>query len=213
MKRKIALFDFDKTVIAKDSILILYEKTAKKKPGFRRNLYRHCLGHVFAGRRDDLKKAIKEEFLSMIGHYTPAELKAFVKDNVMAYAFEEAIEEIRRLKAEGYYLMLVSASAQDYLQYIKDFLPFDHIIGTETDAEYRIVGENNKHAVKVDNILAHLTEKSIEIDYDNSVAYSDSLSADRPMLELVKHRYLINATVIPEGYTKLSWSKQKAYRR
>ena len=43
MKQKIALFDFDKTVISRDSILILYDKTCKKVPGFRGKLYGNLL--------------------------------------------------------------------------------------------------------------------------------------------------------------------------
>lgn len=77
----------------------------------------------------------------------------------MAYAFKEAIDEIHRLKEEGYYIMLVSASVENYLVYVKDCLPFDHIIGTVIDEDYKLVGENNRHEQKVSNILAHFQEK------------------------------------------------------
>lgn len=118
------------------------------------------------------------------------------------------MDEIYALKAAGYYLLLVSASVEDYLKYVKGVLPFDHIIGTKTDEDFEMVGDNNKHAKKVDNILAHLTEKGMEIDYENSVAYSDSLAADRPMMELVKTRYLINNKTDAEGYLHLNWHEK-----
>lgn len=205
MKQKIALFDFDRTVISTDSILILYDVTARKIPGFRSNLYKSLvLGSIFKSPKG-VKKNVKDSFLSMLRYYTEDEIKAFVYDDVMARTFKEAVDEIYALKAAGYYLLLVSASVEDYLKYVGDVLPFDHIIGTKTDAEYRMVGDNNKHEKKVDNILAHLTEKGMEIDYENSVAYSDSLSADRPMMELVKTRYLINSNTKAEGYMHLDW--------
>lgn len=205
MKQKIALFDFDRTVISTDSILILYDVTARKIPGFRSKLYKSlALGSIFKSPKG-VKKNVKDSFLSMLRYYTEDEIKAFVYDDVMARTFKEAIDEIYALKAAGYYLLLVSASVEDYLKYVRDVLPFDHIIGTKTDDEYRMTGDNNKHEKKVDNILAHLTEKGMEIDYENSVAYSDSLSADRPMMELVKTRYLINSNTKAEGYLHLDW--------
>ncbi len=131
----------------------------------------------------------------------------------MQHAFQEAVDEIHRLKAEGYYLMLVSASVDNYLTYVKDCLPFDHIIGTVIDEDYKLVGENNRHEQKVNNILAHLSEKNMAIDYDNSLSYSDSLSADRPMMELTRYRYLINNPVKAEGYLHLEWHNTPVSRR
>lgn len=84
----------------------------------------------------------------MLRYYTEDEVKAFVYDDVMAYAFKEAVDEIYALKAAGYYLLLVSASVEDYLKYVGDVLPFDHIIGTSTDAQFEMVGDNNRHAKK-----------------------------------------------------------------
>ena len=208
MKQKIALFDFDRTVISKDSILILYDVTARKVPCFRAKLYKSLItGSLFRSPKT-VKKHVKDSFLSMLRYYTDDEIKTFVYDDVMTYAFKEAIDEIYALKAAGYYLMLVSASVEDYLKYVADVLPFDHIIGTKTDEDFEMVGDNNKHAKKVDNILAHLTEKGMEIDYENSVAYSDSLAADRPMMELVKTRYLINNKTDAQGYLHLDWREK-----
>lgn len=212
MKQKIALFDFDKTVISRDSILILYDKTCKKVPGFRGKLYGNLLKGALTRHPKKIKTTVKEEFLRMLSYYTEDELKAFVYEDLMQHAFQEAVDEIHRLKAEGYYLMLVSASVEDYLIYVKDCLPFDHIIGTVIDSNYKLVGENNRHEQKVNNILAHLSEKNMAIDYGNSLSYSDSLSADRPMMELTRYRYLINNPVKAEGYLHLEWHDTPASR-
>ena len=53
---------------------------------------------------------------------------------------------------------------------------------------------------KVERINNFLRESNIEIDYENSYAYSDSKS-DLPMLSLVKNSFLVNkkdGTVIEE---------------
>lgn len=207
MKQKIALFDFDKTVIYKDSILILYDKTCRKVPGFRLNLLKDLGKDILKLHPQKIKISVKEEFLQMLRFYTEEELRRFAEEDLMRYAFPQAIQTIQRLKDDGYFLMLVSASVEDYLKYIPNVLPFDHVIGTKTDDCYRMIGENNKHEQKVNNILAFLSERGMAIDYEKSVSFSDSLSADRPMMELTRTRYLINNSIRAEGYKHLNWDR------
>ncbi|MDD7363520.1 MAG: HAD family hydrolase [Peptoniphilus sp.] len=207
MKRKIALFDFDKTVIYKDSIFILYDKTCRKVPGFRVKLFLHLVKDILSHNPKHLKTTVKETYLRMLEYYSPEELESFVEEDLMSYAFPEAIDTIHRLKEDGYFLMLVSASVDDYLRYVKNVLPFDHIIGTRTDAAFKLVGGNNKREQKVDNILAYLDANDIAIDYEHSVSFSDSLSADRPMMELTKNRYLINSSARADGFKHLRWER------
>ena len=154
MKQKIALFDFDRTVISKDSIFILYDVTARKIPGFRAKLYKELVAGSLLRSPKTVKKNVKNSFLSMLSYYTEDEIKAFVYEDVMAYAFKEAVDEIYALKAAGYYLLLVSASVEDYLKYVADVLPFDHIIGTKTDEDFEMVGDNNKHAIPLGNLFS-----------------------------------------------------------
>ena len=54
-----------------------------------------------------------------------------------------------------------------------------------------MIGKNCKNAEKVVRLNIVLKQLGLEIDYDNSYAYSDSLH-DIPMLKMVKNRIRIN---------------------
>ena len=54
-----------------------------------------------------------------------------------------------------------------------------------------MIGKNCKNAEKVVRLNSILKQLGLEIDYDNSYAYSDSLH-DIPMLKMVKNRIRIN---------------------
>ena len=54
-----------------------------------------------------------------------------------------------------------------------------------------MIGENCKKFEKVVRLNEVLEQLDLEIDYDNSYAYSDSLH-DIPMLKMVKNRVKIN---------------------
>ena len=87
-----------------------------------------------------------------------------------------------------------SASIEGYLRFCD--LPVDGILGTKTkivDGKYtsRMIGKNCKNAEKVVRLNSILKQLGLEIDYDNSYAYSDSLH-DIPMLKMVKNRIRIN---------------------
>lgn len=211
MKVKLALFDFDKTIIDQDSIFLWYKKTIEDHRDYRGQLYGGLLKKVFSfpGKKT-YKRDIKSQFLQLLNLYSQEEIRNFVyKDLLEDHIFTQAREEILDLKERGYHLVLVSASIENYLKYVVDILPFDHYIGTKADQNHWIVGPNNRGQVKVDNIEAYLEERGWTLDYENSVAYSDSLSADGPMLEMVKNRYLINNKRVPEGYTNLIWTVKK----
>lgn len=211
MKEKVALFDFDKTIINQDSFFLLYKKTIQEHKDYRPRLYGGLIRKVFSLKKKKYWKLdIKTEFLQMLHLYTEEEIKNFVHFTLLQEnIYPQAKKEIYRLKDEGFKLLLVSASVENYLKYVMDVLPFDHYIGTKADENYNIISPNNKREVKVDNIKNYFQEKGWEIDYENSVAYSDSLSADGPMLEMVKNRYLINNKIVPEGYTGLNWTIEK----
>ena len=67
-------------------------------------------------------------------------------------------------------------------------LPCDVLLGTKTKhGTSQIVGLNCKGQEKVPRILNYLKSKNMEIDFEHSIAYSDSTS-DLPMLSLVKNR-------------------------
>lgn len=207
MKTKMALFDFDKTIISRDSFNVLWRKTMKKSRNYSLYFTAHFLPGCVKMAKNVCYDHLKNVFMKMMDYYTPEELEDFVINELLPeYMYKEAQEEIFRLKEEGYYLLLVSASAMNYMKYVKKVLPFEGIIGTVLDENYCIVGGNNVREEKVRRIHKYLDKNNLEIDYENSRAYSDSLKNDGPMLKLVKHRYIINGNKVPEGYKLLHWN-------
>ena len=72
----------------------------------------------------------------------------------------------------------------------------DEILGTKTDIKdgkytSQMIGKNCKNEEKVKRIQEVIKNHNLEIDYDLSYAYSDSLH-DIPMLKMVKNRIKID---------------------
>ncbi|MDO5037400.1 MAG: HAD family hydrolase [Tissierellia bacterium] len=207
MKKKFAFFDFDRTLINRDSIFILWQRTLLDHPQARREFFRHFFPHL----RRSLKApnpslAFKNQVLSLLNYYEEEDLRAFILEELLpTHAFKEGVEEVHRLKEAGYHLVLASASVEDYLVYVKEALPFDQVLGTRTRAG-QVLEKNNRKEEKVRRIQDYLDQEGLEIDYEASRAYSDDYVADGPMLGLVKNRFIINRKLAPKGCHILHWS-------
>lgn len=206
MKKTVYLFDFDQTIISKDSIFLLWQYAIQKRPYLFTYFPYKVVGGQIAYRSKKDFRHMKNALLSVLKYLSDEELKDFVHNYLYPkYFFKEVFTRFEDFDKEGV-KVLVSASAINYLQYVGDILPFDYIIGTELDNNFRMLGENNKDGEKVKNILKLFQQEGLEIDYDSSHAYSDSYRHDHYMMELVRHRYLINSKVHQEGYEHLTWS-------
>ncbi|WBW49584.1 HAD family hydrolase [Peptoniphilus equinus] len=201
---RLALFDFDKTLTTEDTMAILWRYFFRTK---RRRDVLSCVGGVARGGLSYIHKgdfnAFKGDMVQILRHFSEGELEAFADYVYGNHMLHDGVAALKALDVE--YKMLVSASPINYLKYFAKYLDFDVIIGTDLDSYYRIEGTNNKGYEKVRRIQAHLKSKGLTIDYDRSMAFSDSYKADRPMLELVANRYLINSKVQKPGYDHLTW--------
>ncbi|MDO5712851.1 MAG: HAD family hydrolase [Tissierellia bacterium] len=206
MERKVALFDFDKTLIDQDSIFLLWKYAIRKHPlylfFFLRKLFPKLFLWIFS--RFNFTH-IKNGLLSIFHKLEKEELEEFVYEVLPLHFFPEGLKTIEDLKKDGYILFLVSASPEIYLEYIKNILPFHYIMGTKTNKEFQMIGKNNRQEEKVRRIHECCKENNIKIDYENSISFSDSYHADHPMMELTKNRYLINSNFKKEGYKHFSW--------
>lgn len=197
---KVAIFDFDKTLTKKDSIFNLLAYTFRKYPiryilVFLKTLFIALTFYNFRIR-------IKQSVLSILKFLTEDDLKAFIKDLYENEILKDGEEEVKKLKEEGYFLILNSASPEVYLKYITEYLPFDVVIGTRVTEKIKI-NENNRGEVKVKRMREDIK------GFDNLgivKTYSDSYTADKPILELAKEKYLINSNRKIEGYDNLWWS-------
>ncbi|MNM82325.1 haloacid dehalogenase-like hydrolase [compost metagenome] len=195
MKTKFAFWDVDYTFVRGDSMLLFLWYGLRKKP---LTVYRFplvlwktlCfkLGFMSAERA-------KSAFFYAIASLSDSDLELFFDTQLRPRIYQEAYEELRRLKKEGYQILLVSASPYAYLKFFKKLPEVDFVIGTElirkNDRYVPLVqGLNCKGEEKVKQIRHFLDDSCQSIDYDNSCAYSDSLS-DLPMFRLVRNRYLL----------------------
>ncbi len=210
MKTNVAIFDFDNTIVNIDSIFILWRDAMKNFPKYRRYYLLHFLPASIRWLFHRHGNALKDLIMPLFAYYSEEELRQFVLSQLLPeYMFEEAREEVLKCHDEGYYLILTSASPTAYLKYVGEALPFDTIIGTEMTEDYRLLGKNNRNREKVRRLESFFASKEMEIDYEASRAYSDSLDQDGPMLELVKNRYVINGRRVPEGYHNFIWKQSK----
>ena len=210
MKRKLALYDFDKTVVDCESIVELYKYGFKnKKIKFVRTMAGLASAYIRSKLVSDFN-IMKNQMVSIIKYFTEDELKDFVTDYLFPKFFFVEFEDEFYSHDEDTIKILCSASATPYLKYVKDLYPFDYILGTDLGDDYKLTRGNNKKDVKVKNIKDILAQEGIEIDYENSCGYSDSYKDDKYMLRMVKNRFLINSKVNKKGYENLSWHREES---
>lgn len=205
MKQKIILFDFDKTLTDKDSIFLLWKYAFSKKKTnriiFLLKMIKGFFKYLFTF-GDFLM--IKNEMTSVLSLFTEDELREFVDYIYENHILKDGVKYFNNLDKDAY-KMLVSASPINYLKYLDKYFNFDTIIGTNLDEDFKVLGKNNKSSEKVKRIRKDLKNHNYSIDYDNSMAFSDSYKDDRPMLLLVKNRFLINSDIEKDGYNNLIW--------
>ena len=146
------------------------------------------------------ERRVKECFLKFIENIDEAELakltKSFYDERISKILYKDAVDMIKKLKNEGYMIVLISASPEFYVKEFYAIKEVDLIIGTKLALEEgkfirKRGGENWKGEEKVRRLNEVLKEKNIKVDFKNSYMFSDSLS-DKPLLDLVGNPYLIN---------------------
>ena len=137
---------------------------------------------------------VKSSWLFPMDYLSDDELRDFYQSSLVPKYYSNVVAELKNKKEQGYMVYICSASIEGYLRFCD--LPVDGILGTKTkivNGKYtsRMIGKNCKNAEKVVRLNIVLKQLDLEIDYDNSYAYSDSLH-DIPMLKMVKNRIRIN---------------------
>lgn len=208
MEKKVAIFDIDKTLIRIDSMFYFLWFGIKKRPLSFFNLFKVVLYTLlYKLKIIELEKA-KEPYFYAVNYMTNDDLERFFEFYLKPNIYAAALDELKSRKKDGYLVLLVTASPFAYMKYFKSIPYVDEVLGSELlveEGKYtnKIVGKNCKGEEKVRRIQLYLQNNGYSVDYDNSVAYSDSLT-DRPIFSLVKHRYLINRK--SPGLEELTWT-------
>lgn len=194
MKQKFAFFDFDDTLIHGDSGKALLLYYFKKKPlAVFRLLKVVILYPVYLLGIIGLQP-VKSAWLFPLDKLSEKELNDFYSTCLIPKYYDNVVAELKSKKRQGYIVYICSASVEAYLRFCD--LPVDGIIGTKTavvngKCTSKMIGLNCKNEEKVKRLNEVIKQLDLEIDYDNSYAYSDS-THDIPMLKMVKNRIRIN---------------------
>lgn len=198
--KKLALFDIDYTITKKESLMEFYKYIVSRDIKNIKFLPRALYSGAMYGIGVYDEKRVKESFLKFIDNIEEKDLalltKSFYHDRLSKLLYKDAVDMIKKLKNEGYMVILISASPEFYLKEFYEIKEVDLIIGTKFTFENgkfirSMDGANCKGEEKVRRLKAILEEKNIEADFKNSYMFSDSLS-DKPLLDLVGKPYLIN---------------------
>lgn len=192
--RRLALFDFDDTLIRGDSINALvrrmYQEELMSVWQMLRLLYHTLLWRL--GRKP--VEPVKSMALSPLRRLDEAAatdfLQRFVQQDLVPQLYPEGVDMMMQHHQAGDVVLLVSASPLCYLQHIKEFLPVDAVLATPHAPGYQIT-HNLIREAKPKAIKAWLGEAGITIDWQQSFAYSDSAN-DLPLLRMVGNPHWIN---------------------
>lgn len=194
MKTKFAFFDFDDTLIHGDSGRKLLKYYIKKHPLSAFRLLKVVYHYILYVLKLEPLNHAKSAWLYPLDFMSEKETADFYKTCLETSYYPQVVAELKKKKEEGYTIYICSASVEAYLRFCR--LPVDEIMGTKTEiinGRYtsKMIGKNCKNEEKVKRINEVIKNHNLEIDYDLSYAYSDSLH-DIPMLSMVKNRIKID---------------------
>jgi phosphatidylglycerophosphatase C len=185
--RKIAFFDFDGTITKKDTLLEII-KFQKGRVAFYTGFMLHAPWLVAYKMRllpnDQAKQKILSYFFAGIPELSFQEKCDLFAEKVLPGLIRPAAkEEIGRLQARGFEIVVISASAGNWIRKWTDRLSLE-LIATKLEVKEglitgRIDGQNCHGEQKVARIREHWKLG----DYEEIYAYGDT-PGDKPMLAL-----------------------------
>ena len=196
-----AFFDLDKTVIAKASVVAFGTPLYKEGLISRRTILRGLWGqlvYLHLGADEERIARMRTSVLALTKGWHQERVRAIVEEAlesvVAPIVFAEALELLRAHRAAGRLVVIVSASPEEIVGPLADYLGVDEAIASraDVDSEGRYTGTMAFDAfggAKVD-AMRELAERR-GLDLAASYAYSDS-ATDVPMLEAVGHPVAVN---------------------
>lgn len=197
MGMRVAIFDFDGTLYAKETYQTLMDHL-KEHPIYKAR-YKRFLSAIlppYIGSKlkiypvKKMRERSMQVYLEALENFTVDELETYFEEiaEKMKKDFNPlVVAKVKQHAADGVHVMLVSGAYTPLLHIVTEGLPFDSIIGTDVPVHNHVL--NTKLPVrhiqgprKNEKIEAALANK--DIDWANSFAYGDSYS-DLSVLDLV----------------------------
>jgi len=189
---KIAFFDFDGTITTKDTLLeiIKFQKgTAAFYAGFA--LHSPWLVAYKAGLlRNDLakQKILRFFFKGMPVTEFQARCDEFARTKLPHLLRPGALTEIESLKAAGFKIVLVSASAGNWIRSWAEPLGFEMLSTTLEVKDGRLTGNIEGQNVHGQEKVRRISERWNLAGYSEILAFGDS-EGDKPMLALATRSF------------------------
>jgi HAD superfamily hydrolase (TIGR01490 family) len=195
----IAFFDLDGTITHRDTLFPLVVRLLAKRPLRLLRLLR-VLPAVVRFLFDRDRAALKQSLLrATLRGMTRDELTQvsgdFVRETLQRRCFREALEAIRRHRAQGHYLVLMSASVDFYVPEFARQLGFDHVISTgvawrDDRLDGTLITPNRRGEEKAVQFRSLVEQRGDS----HTFAYGNS-SSDLPHLKLARHGLLVNGSI------------------
>ncbi|MFA9398289.1 MAG: HAD-IB family hydrolase [Clostridiaceae bacterium] len=210
---KLAIFDVDFTLTKKETLIQFYLFMLKNNIKYIIYLPKVLIAGLFYGLKLFSAKQSKQVFISFLKGVSEEDLSEissdFYESKLSKIIYNEAHETIKKRKAEGCKIYLISASPEFYLNELYEIKEIDRIIGTKLeiiDGVYtgKFFGDNCKGEEKVKRLYEVISKEGLEVDYENSYMYSDSLS-DLPLFKIVGNPFLINYKKRSKNISILKW--------
>ena len=194
---KLAVFDFDGTLSPQDTLPFLLKQWKKfGYPSMKRyrvyasvsGLYlRYKLGR---GSREDIRKEGMRKFTRIFAGMGKHEFKEFLQRssrNILPELSDTVVREVKKAKAAGYHIVLLSGCYETFLKYVGEALGIDTVIGTEMRykdgrVDLKTPMEIVSGEVKTKRLRAYFADA--DVDWAGSIAFADSMS-DISILEMV----------------------------
>ncbi len=206
MKKKLIVYDFDKTIYGGESGTNFFTYYLKNYPLkgllFGLTYLKEVLFYLI--KITDLKR-LKERFFIFLESHSNEEIEKIVDGFWKEYGkkmYSWTQEELRKNRKEADMVIVTSATPLFLLKRLIPEMGYDMVFGTEFqgDGEEKFVaeikGENNKGMEKVRKLDKWAKENNIE--YEIIKFYSDSL-ADKPLYDIAEKKYWIKKGKKLEG--------------
>lgn len=201
MQKTFALFDFDGTLCPGDSLIPFCLYAFRHGRCSLPRLLCGGLAGIGYGLRLVSARQSKQAALGFLKGMTVAEADAlaqsFCRDKLLPRLYPEGMQAVKDHHNARQRALLVSASPELYLKFLREKLPLDGIVATRLHVDEtgrytgQIAGENCRGVEKPLRLAEYLAARGEEIDYASSSAYGDS-AGDAPMMELCARKVAIN---------------------
>lgn len=218
---KLAFYDMDRTITVRPTYARFLLWMALRNNPWRLGLLPLSVlaGIAYLVRivsRDELKQINQRLLLGRLRVALLADPMASHADHVFARNIRPgALERIAADRAEGYRIIIATASYRLYVEAIARRLDIDDVIATDLHVsrgtvQARIAGNNCYGSHKAQLIAAWLAERQLDRAACHIRCYSDHVS-DVPMLELADEAFVTNAhmpmrvVARAQGWPELDW--------